>query len=108
MSAYLENSFKIFALIDTGASHSVISLAQLHHVRLEAHLSPPPFSSAQTTEGSPILGETTVGIRLGRFQARVPVVVVPKLSQDLIPFLQEHNAEINFGRTGLPSTDNFL
>ena len=106
VSAYLENTFRIFALVDTGASHSVISLPQLRRVCPQFQLSPPPFSSAQTADGSPmeILGETTLKITLGRLPTKVKVLVVPHLSQDLIlgrPFLQQHKAQIDFSKNRL-------
>ncbi len=106
VSAFLENKVKIFALVDTGASHSVISLPQLRRVRPHAPLSPPPFSSAHTADGSAmqVLGEITLNITLGRLHSRVKVLVVPQLSQDLIlgrPFLQQHKAQIDFSKNRL-------
>ncbi len=104
--AYLEGKFKVFPLVDSGASHSVIAIETLRKIRRNAVISPLPSQTAQTADGSsiPILGKIQLHITLGKMTVPIQLLVVPHLSQDLIigrDFLRLHKAQIDFSKNRL-------
>ena len=85
MSAYLENKLKIPPLVDSGASHSVISTDTLHKVR-PAALLPTSNPAARAAHGSsiPLLGQIQFHITLGKMTVAIKLLAVLHLSRNLI------------------------